>query len=126
MAGQINVQPQVLDLGLYAGDGISIRLVCKDSSGAPVDITGTVKAQIRLDRMSPDPAIVEFTSDLVDAYLGVAILSLTGVQTQTLMADPSTKAGKFTGVWDVQWSPSGSPPRTLCQGKVECIADVTR
>ena len=48
----INIRPQVLDLMLYAGDGIEFRLICTDSGNAPVDITGTVRAQIRLDRLT--------------------------------------------------------------------------
>jgi hypothetical protein len=126
MANQINVQPQILDLSLYAGDGVEFRLICTDSAGAPIDITGTVKAQIRLDRLSTDPPIVEFSVNSVDAYQGIVVLSLTGVQTTELVQDDSSKAGKFSGVWDIQWTPSGKQPRTLCQGKVECVTDVTR
>lgn len=126
MAGKVSVQPQFLDLGLYAGDGVKIRFTCKDTAGAPVDITGTVKAQIRVDRLSPDPPVIEFSSNMVDAYAGVFLLSLTGAQTQQLLAHPSTKSGKFAGVWDVQWTPTTSEPHTVCQGAVECVADVTR
>lgn len=126
MANQIDLQPAVLNLMLYSGDGVEFRLLCKNSSGAPIDITGTVKAQVRVDRASPDPAIVEFASNLVDAFQGVVVLSLTGAQTQTLSTHPSSKAGKFTGVWDVQWIAAGKQPRTLCQGTVECVTDVTR
>jgi hypothetical protein len=125
MAG-LSVVPQVLDLALYAGDGIRIRFTCKDSAGAPVDITGTVKAQIRVERLTPDPPITEFSSNLVDAYQGVVILSLTGVQTKSLLDQPTAAKGKFVGVWDVQWTPNASEPYTLCQGKVECVSDVTR
>jgi hypothetical protein len=121
MANQINLQPQVLDLGLYAGDGVEFRLKCTDKAGAPIDVTGTVKAQIRVDRLV-DPPVVEFTVNAIDAYLGIIVLSLTGAQTAELSAD----TGRFIGVWDVQWTPSGKQPRTLCQGKVECVTDVTR
>ena len=65
-------------------------------------------------------------SSMVDAYLGKISLSLTGEQTRQLVDHPSSKDGKFTGVWDIQWTPAGLQPRTLCQGKVECVADVTR
>jgi hypothetical protein len=126
MANEIDLQPQVLNLALYAGDGVEFRLICTDKAGAPVDVTGTVKAQIRLDRMTPDPAIVEFTAGMVDAYQGIVVLTLTGVQTQTLSAHPSAVKGTFVGVWDVQWAPAGKQPRTLCQGSVECVSDVTR
>ena len=125
MAG-LSVVPQVLDLALYAGDGIRIRFTCKDKAGAPVDITGTVKAQIRVERLAEDPALTEFSSNLVDAYQGIVILSLTGEQTQDLLEAPAAKGGKFVGVWDVQWTPNGSEPYTLCQGKVDCVSDVTR
>ena len=70
----INIRPQVLDLMLYAGDGIEFRLICTDSGNAPVDITGTVRAQIRLDRLSEDPPITEFAVGTVDAYQGIIVL----------------------------------------------------
>lgn len=127
MAGQINLQPQVLDLSLYSGDGFKVKLTCTNPAGAPIDITGGVEAQIRLDRTTPDdPPVAAFTVGLVDAYLGIILLSLTGDQTQALTDHPSTNGKSFVGVWDVEWDPAGEEPRTLCQGKVECVADVTR
>ena len=127
MAGQINLQPQILDLSLYSGDGFKVKLTCTTPAGAPVDVTGGVEAQIRLDRLTPeDPPIAAFTVSLVDAYLGVIVLSLTGDQTQALTDHSSAKDKKFIGVWDVEWDSADEEPRTLCQGKVECVADVTR
>jgi len=126
MVGVIDLQPKVVNLILYAGDGATIRLLCTDKVGAPVDITGNVEAQIRVNRDEGTPPVVQFTVDLTDAYIGVAVLSLTGDQTQTLVEDPSSVKNKFTGVWDIEWTPSGMEPRTLCQGRVECAADVTR
>lgn len=124
----INIQPAILDLALYAGDGVEFRLICTDSGNAPVDISGVVEAQVRADRVTEDPAIIEFTTEIVDAVGGIVLLSLTGAQTQELILHPSVKpgSGKFAGVWDVQWTPTGLQPRTLCQGKVDCVADVTR
>ena len=126
MANQINLQPEVLNLSLYAGDGVEFRLVCKDGNSDPIDITGSVNAQIRLDRITETDPIVEFTTGMIDAYQGIVVLSLTEDQTRELVVHPSAKNGKFIGVWDIQWSPSTSQPRTLCQGTVECVADVTR
>lgn len=125
MAGQsIDLRPVIVNLLLYAGDGFSIKLNCVDSAGSPVDVTGAVVAQIRADRLAPaSAALATFSASLVDAYLGIVELSLTGVQTQALV--PSG-AEDFDGVWDVQWTPSGKQPHTLCQGIVECVADVTR
>ena len=126
LANQINVQPQPLDLLLYAGDGISFRLICADGAGAPIDITGAVKAHIRLNRLNGVPPIVLFDANLIDAYQGIVVLSLTGDQTQELSDHESASSGKFVGVWDVEWEAVDAEPRTLCQGKVECAADVTR
>jgi hypothetical protein len=126
MASQIDLRPEVLDLYLYAGDGVELPITCTDGAGAPIDVTGAVNAQIRLGRLTPDPPLVSFSINSVDAYQGKVILTLTGDQTAQLSADPSSKNGKFVGVWDIQWTPANSEPRTLCQGKVECVADVTR
>ena len=106
----ITYDPQILDLGLYAGDGTSFRLVVTDAAGAPVNQTGAMIAQIRTARDSPDPPVTEFTIDLSEAAEGIAALKLTGTQTQAL--------GKFSGVWDLQWTPTGEEPLTLCQGKL--------
>jgi len=118
----INLQPQVLDLVLYAGDGVELRFICRTPAGAPIDVTGGVRAHIRADRISDDPPIAEFAVSLVDAYQGIVTINLTGEQTQEL-AEPS---GKFVGVWDLEWDASEDEPRTLVQGRVECVADVTR
>jgi hypothetical protein len=127
MANQINLQPQVLDLMLYSGDGFKVKLTCMDKAGAPVDVTGAVTAQIRLDRLTPEnPPVLAMSVDLTDAYLGVVKLSLTGDQTQELTDGSSAKNGKFVGVWDVEWDSAADEPKTLCQGVVECVADVTR
>lgn len=126
MANLINLQPEVLNLALYAGDGVAFRLLCTDPSGDPIDLNGSVKAQIRLDQLAADPPLVEFAANMVDAYLGIVVLSLTGEQTHSLSVHPSSVDGKFSGVWDVEWDPSTSEPRTLCQGSVGCVSDVTR
>lgn len=128
MPSQIRIQPPVLDLLLYAGDGISFKLICTDDADPPaaVNITGTIEAQVRVDRSSTSEMIVEFSSDLTGAASGEIILSLTGDQTQELIDHESVTKGRFAGVWDVQWVATGAEPRTLCQGAVECLADVTR
>lgn len=128
MASQITIQPPILNLSLYAGDGISFKLICTNDADPPepVNVTGTIEAQVRLNREAADPPIAEFAVDMTAADVGEVKLSLTGEQTQDLIEDPSVTKGKFTGVWDVQWTASGEEPRTLVQGAVECVADVTR
>lgn len=128
MAGQLSIQPPVLDLALYAGDGISFKLICTDNADPPqpVDVTGDIQAQIRVDRLSSDPPVATFSADDSGADVGEIVLTLTGDDTTGLMDGPGVVKGKFTGQWDIQWTQAGGQPRTLCQGKVECIADVTR
>ncbi len=118
----INYSPQVLDLVLYAGDGISFSLTVTDSDSVPINLTGTMLAQIRTERDSMDPPSAQFDIDLDDAENGIAILRLTGDETQALVVGEE----KFVGVWDLQWTASGDEPMTLCQGKVECAPDVSR
>jgi hypothetical protein len=117
----ITYVPQVLDLVLYAGDGVKFRLVVTDVAGAPVNLTGAMIAQVRHAREDADPADADFSIDLTEAALGVAILGLTGEQTHALV----TSNEKFIGVWDLEWTAAGEEPMTLCQGKVECVPDVS-
>jgi hypothetical protein len=117
----ITYEPQVLDLVLYAGDGANFRLVVTDPAGVPMNLTGSMKAQIREGRDTSDQMKASFTVDLTGAATGIAILSLTGAQTQAL-----APSDKFVGVWDLEWTATGKQPLTLCQGKVECLQDVSR
>lgn len=126
MPGVIDLQPEVLDLELYAGDGVTLPMSCVDKAGAPIDLTGAIDAQIRVDRELSTDVLVTFSVNTVDSYEGKIVLTLTGDQTESLMTDPSVKSGKFLGVWDLQWTAAGAQPRTICQGKVECVADVSR
>lgn len=117
---KINRMPETLDLVLYAGDGVSIRLGVTDNTGNPVTVAGELKAQIRENRGSTEVA-AEFTT-VPEEGTGAVIISLTGAQTQDLVS-----AGEsFTGVWDIQWRPVDGEPVTLTTGEVTCNADVTR
>lgn len=118
---KIDLNPQVLDLVLYAGDGVGFRLTFNTTAGSPVDVSGAMKAQIRLEREAPDPALADFDVDMTDAATGVVLLELSGADTHALI----TSGEKFVGVWDLQWTPTGSEPLTVVQGKVECMPDVT-
>ena len=136
MTATLDLKPQVLDLQLYSGDGVNFQLECKQPNDdpetveetplIPLPITGTVQAQVRLTRLAEDPAIVEFAVDLTGANDGIIIISLTGEQTQELVDHTSTVRGKFKGVWDLEWDPEDSDPRTIVQGRVRCVSDVSR
>ena len=117
----ITYEPQVLDLVLYAGDGANFRLVVTDSVGAPLDLTGVMLAQVRSKRDEPDPPDAIFSVDLSQHTEGIATLTLTGDETQALA--PTTK---YSGEWDLQWTPEGEEPVTICQGKVDVNVDVSR
>lgn len=119
---KISLLPDTLDLAFYAGDGADIQLTVTDTSNEPMDVDGTVIAQIRAVKTSATPS-AEFAVDLTGASLGVIVLSLTGEQTAGLLASNQVL---FKGVWDVQWDPSDRDPVTLIQGRVECTADVSR
>jgi len=121
----IDLTPQELDLVLYAGDGVRFPLVITDKDANPVNLTGTLRAQIRAKYADTAPA-ASFTVDLTDPdtdlATGKAVLTLAGADTQALVV----LGKKFKGVWDVEWTPDGAQPRTLLQGKVECDPDATR
>lgn len=118
---KISLLPDKLDLALYAGDGVSIRLTITDNNNVPIPITGGITAQIRETRLDAE-ALADFNFDLNEFEPGVVVLSLNGVQTASLI----TTEDKFKGFWDVQWQAENQEPITLVQGKVECDADVTR
>jgi hypothetical protein len=118
---KISLLPDALDLAFYAGDGADIQLTVTDAANTPMDVDGTVIAQIRPNTTSSTVSAT-FDVDLANAALGIIILSLTGDDTSGLIAGHPS----FRGVWDVQWDPSDREPVTLIQGRVECYADVSR
>lgn len=114
----INLLPTVLNLAIYSGDGLRLRLIVKDSAQAPVPLGPlSISSQIRQTRADADPKAT-FGVDLTDEASGIAIISLTGEQTASL--------ANFNGVWDVQWKPIDAEPRTILQGSLTCESDVTR
>jgi hypothetical protein len=125
---KIDLRPVTLDLYLYAGDGATIKLNCKqtDEEGDPINMSGAVKAQVRLNRLDADPPILEITGDMTNALTGIVLIVFTKVQTRLLANHSSATDGLFVGVWDLEWTPTGADPRTLFQGRVECGWDVSR
>lgn len=117
---KIDLNPQILNLTLYSGDGPSFKVIIKDTLGSPVPLTGDMKAQVRVERDDEDPPSAEFSVDLSESEDGIVTFSLTGVQTQEL-----SSGVKFVGVWDLEWEPTDEEPVTLLQGVLECFPDVT-
>lgn len=119
---KINLLPSKLDLSIYAGDGVAIRLTVTDNAGLPIElIPGEISAQIRATRLDAD-AVADFNYNIDDETPHIVELSLQGAQTAALITDEEI----FKGFWDVQWVKENQEPVTLAQGKVECDADVTR
>jgi hypothetical protein len=113
--------PPTVNLTLYAGDGVAIRFTMVDTTGNPFPLDGLVTSQIKAKRTDPDP-LATWAVDGTGLPDGVIVLSLTGAQTEALLNNRNS----FKGVWDLQFTPTGSEPVTLVQGTVECDADVTR
>jgi hypothetical protein len=121
---QLSLAPQELDLEIYAGDGVSLQVVAKDSAGAVLNLTGTIKAQIRTTRSAPDPPALTWTVDSTNASSGILLLKLTGAQTATLVTGLGDDG--FRGYWDCQWQGAGLEPTTLLWGILLCDTDVSR
>jgi hypothetical protein len=121
---KISYEPQILDLILYAGDGSGFRVTVKDPANDEVNLTGTFLAQVRATRDAADPADAVFNVDTSEMANGVIVVYLTADQTEALVSglDPGVN---YLGVWDLEWTPTDSEPFTLCQGKVECLRDVS-
>lgn len=90
-------------------------------SGTPIPLTGTMRAQIRATRDSPDPPDAVFDIDMSEGANGVVNLQVPANQTQNLVSDTDS----YSGVWDLEWTPTDEEPLTICQGKVECLRDVS-
>jgi len=122
----ISLIPEKVDLTLYGGDGVELEINVTNGVAGPLPLTGEVAAQIRGSRVNPNVS-ADFAVDLADADNGIVLISLTGSQTAALHGTSGAPIEKFTGVWDVQWTPdTGRSPVTLVQGNVESNLDVTR
>jgi len=114
----VRLTPPVLNLQLYAGDGVELRVETTDSEGQPWELDGEVRAQIR-GRRTDQTAMEEWTVAQEEGYLA---LFLTGEQTAALVDG----GDRFSGAWDLEWVAPGSEPLTILQGDLSCTRDVTR
>jgi hypothetical protein len=97
-----DLTPTQRNLVLYAGDGATLEITINNSAtNAPENVTGEVKADIKATKADPAPA-ASFSADMAEAATGTVKLHLASSDSQDL--------GDFTGVWDCQWTPSGSDP----------------
>jgi len=111
----IRVVPLVVDLRLYEGDDVFLRVVVTDpDTFGPADLTGyTAQSQIRAAAGDAE-IMAEFTTEIIDNFV---YLTLTSPQTTGLVG---------RGVWDVQLVDADGVVGTVAGGRVTWVAEVTR
>lgn len=122
LAVLLSLAPAKVDLEAYAGDGAIITIAAVDASNAPINLTGAVLAQVRLNRTDPGSPVASFAVDSSKATTGQLTLTLTGAQTAALVSGTSDP---WRGYWDCQWTAAGAQPITLVQGHLACWPDVS-
>jgi hypothetical protein len=116
MSTILTARPTRVDLRIYAGDDLAVKVNVNLPDGTPADLTGvTAKAQIRYRASDPDP-IAEFTSSVDPA--GFVLLGLDAATTATLPSSAS---------WDCALLfADGSPTTTIASGFVRTRGEVSR
>jgi hypothetical protein len=116
MTATLSALPTRVDLRLYAGDDLTVKVNVNNPDGTPADLTGaSAKAQIRVWAYDADP-IAEFTC-AVDPS-GFVLLGLDAASTALLPR---------SSVWDCELLfDAGSPTTTIVSGSIRTLAEVTR
>lgn len=116
MTAVLSALPTRVDLRLYAGDDVTVKITVNNPDGTPADLTGaTAKAQIRAWAYDSDP-VAEFTCAVDPA--GFVLLGLDAA---------ATAAIPRSSVWDCELLfADGSPTTTIVSGSVRTLAEVTR
>jgi hypothetical protein len=111
------MSPANLPLTIRIGDTETVSVAIKDSTGAPVNITGrTYAAQIRTTTDAAT-ALATFSCSIVSGAAGTLTATLSASTTAALTAG--------LGVWDLQET-NGTTVTTLLAGSVTIVQDVTR
>lgn len=128
----LSYNPPVLDLVVYAGDDTYIPMTVS-SNGEGINLLGEHQAQIRKTR--DGELLGSFTFDYIDLSNGELVLKLASEITEELIEDAVVEtdyfgnelitAPMFRGVWDWNYTVD-TITRTLVQGEITIIKDVTR
>ena len=111
------MSPANLPLNIRIGDTETISVAIKDSTGAPVNISGrTYAAQIRTTTDAAT-ALATFSCSITNAEAGTLAATLSATTTAALTAG--------LAVWDLQET-NGTTVTTLLGGSVTIVQDVTR
>jgi len=109
----IDARPATVDLNLYAGDDINLKILVTDDAGVDFDLTGyTAEAQIRAT--ADAPTALDFTCTVLANAVNVTMPSATS----TTMP--------IKGVWDVQVISATGVVTTLAAGKITVTPEVSR
>ena len=123
----IDTRPESVDLKIYGGDTLPLRI---NVTGADYS-TATWTGQVRLDHDSAADASFTITPDATGANAVLsdeataALLDLGVTEAAAYGAAKSSLVRKYYGVWDIQVELAGNI-RTLAQGLIEVYADVTK
>ena len=115
----VSFLPTELDLAIYAGDDFRIRVDVKQPNNNPVDLTGDLVAQIRVDVDSPT-VVTEFHLDDSLAAQGILFVSLDQDQTRAL-----DDVGSLF-VYDIEFTDEFANTQTLFAGNIIMTKDVSR
>lgn len=112
----LDARPTRVDLHIYAGDDVTVKVNVNNVDGTPADLTGvSAKAQVRAKASDVD-ALADFSTSVDPA--GVVLLGLDAASTSLFPAQ---------GVWDCELLfAGGSPKTTIVSGSVRTRAEVTR
>lgn len=108
-------------LTIVKRDAVSFRLICKDSCGEAIDITGytiymTVKSLANISSGDSSATIQKIVTSHTDPTHGITHIALTST-------DTNVDAGEY--YYDVQMkSPTGAVSSCI-SGKFEIIQDIT-
>lgn len=127
----INTLPPVLDIVAYAGDDTRITINLS-SAGVPVDLSGTHEAEIRLTRSGDVLGVINIENPgigqveiVLDSETSALLVADIDVESTEYFGNDLITAPMFKGVWDWNFI-VGSETKTLAQGKITVIKDVTR
>lgn len=128
----LSYNPPVLDLVVYAGDDTFIPMTIT-ANGEGINLVGTHTAQIRKTR--DGEVLATFDIETSSANIGSIKLLLSSEDSELLVEDSTIEtdyfgndlitAPMFRGVWDWNYTVD-TITRTLVQGQITVIKDVTR
>ena len=128
----LSYNPPVLDLVVYAGDDTYIPMIIT-ANGEGINLVGTHTAQIRKTR--DGEVLATFDIETSSANIGSIKLLLSSEDSELLVEDSTIEtdyfgndlitAPMFRGVWDWNYTVD-TITRTLVQGEITIIKDVTR